>query len=331
MLVACGWTFNTTVPSASPEIPAGWPSSVYDFRQHPLHKEKIVLGRVLFYDPILSLDSSISCASCHSPYNAFAHTDHALSHGIGDSIGRRNAPALQFLAWQPAFMWDGRFLSLDEQSLFPITHPGEMGQDLETLVRKLQRSPLYRRLSYAAYGDSMLEKKKIQESIRQFLLTLAPTETRYDSIMRKQQRFTVQEQNGYRLFHRHCNSCHQEPLFSTFHFERNGLLTDPKLKDLGRAEITGENKDTLRFKVPSLRNIRYSYPYMHDGRFRTLREVIQHYTHIAGTESMKGTPLENPLVLTDQERTDLMAFLQCLNDTKFIFDPSLGFPREQLH
>lgn len=331
ILVAGGWTLNTSTLSGSPEIPAKWPSPVFDFREHPLQRQKIALGRVLFYDPILSRDSSISCASCHSPYNAFAHTDHALSHGIGDSIGRRNAPALQLLAWQPTFMWDGRFISLDEQSLFPITHPGEMGQDLETLVRKLQRSPLYRRLSYSAYGDSMLEKKKMQEAIRQFLLTLVPTETRYDSVMRDERVFTLQEKNGYRLFRKNCNSCHTEPLFSRFAFERNGLTTDPKLNDLGKMEISGDSRDSLRFKVPSLRNLRYSYPYMHDGRFRTLREVIEHYTRIAGSASMKGTSLQKPLLLTDQERTDLIAFLQCLNDSKFIFEPSLGFPRETLH
>lgn len=311
--------------------PPGWPEPIYDFRMHPLESGKVYLGRLLFYDPILSLDSSVSCASCHSPYNAFAHTDHALSHGIGDSIGRRNAPALQLLAWQSAFMWDGRFATLDEQTIFPITHTGEMGEELDHVLVKVNRKIDYRKLVAGAYGDSTLTVPRLQESIRQFLLTLVSSESKYDSVMRKEQSFTLQEQKGYSLFRKHCNSCHAEPLFSDFSYEKNGLSPDPKLQDSGRMEITRNTEDLLRFKTPSLRNLRYSAPYMHDGRFRTLREVIAHYTGVAGTEALKGSRLGKRIILSENEKTDLLAFLLTLNDSKFIFDPAHGFPREVLH
>lgn len=330
LLVCVAWS-SSTFRQFTWKIPPGWPEPLYDFRTHPLEPSQVFLGRVLFYDPILSYDSSISCASCHSPYNAFAHSDHALSHGIGDSIGRRNAPALQLLAWQPAFMWDGRFRTLDEQTLFPITHPGEMGEDINRVFLKLNRSPLYRKLTAGAYPDSSLTISRMQEAIRQFLLTLVSSESKYDSVMRKQQVFTSQEQNGYTLFRTHCNSCHAEPLFSDFSFERNGLSPDPKLQDKGRMEITGSADDILRFKVPSLRNLRYSPPYMHDGRFRSLREVIHHYTAVSGVEGLRGGRLAKRIVLSEDEKTDLLAFLLTLSDSRFIFDPANGFPREILH
>ncbi len=308
------------------QIPQGWPRPLVDFSR--MDPDEIQLGRLLFYDPILSRDSSISCASCHSPYNAFAHSDHALSHGIGDSIGFRNAPALQLLAWQNRFMWDGRFSSLKEQVLFPITHSGEMGEDTTHLLLKLNRSGRYAQAGMKAFSDSQLTIQRMQQSITQFLLTLVPHESRYDSVMRRQQTFSEQEQQGYSLFRQHCNSCHTEPLFSDFSFEQNGLTPDSLLQDKGRMSITTKTEDLLRFKVPSLRNLSYSAPYMHDGRFRSLRQVLAHYTQVAGVEGLRGGRLGKPIVLSEREQTDLLAFLLTLDDRKFIFDPKHGFPAE---
>lgn len=313
----------------SQQIPQGWPRPLADLSR--LDPDEIQLGRLLFYDPILSRDSSISCASCHSPYNAFAHSDHALSHGINDSIGFRNAPSLHLLAWQNRFMWDGRFTSLEEQVLFPITHSGEMGEDTTHLLLKLNRSGRYAQAGMKAFNDSLLTIQRMQKSIAQFLLTLVPHESRYDSVMRRQQTFTQQEQQGYALFRRHCNSCHTEPLFSDFSFERNGLRPDSLLQDKGRMSITNTSADLLRFKVPSLRNLSYSAPYMHDGRFRSLRQVLAHYTQLAGVEGLRGGRLGKPIILSDRERTDLLAFLLTLDDRKFIFDPNHGFPAERAH
>ncbi|MFM7725598.1 MAG: cytochrome-c peroxidase, partial [Flavobacteriales bacterium] len=138
------------------KTPSGWPVPVYDFSKNPPTASSVQLGRQLFYDPALSADGKVSCASCHSPFSAFAHNDHALSHGIHDSIGTRNAPALFNLAWRNSFMWDGAIHHLDMQALAPISHPAEMGSDLKTVVDKLSRSNTYRGRFNDAFGDSIV-------------------------------------------------------------------------------------------------------------------------------------------------------------------------------
>lgn len=317
----------TAVTDDTPAIPAGWPSPCFDFKKQPLTAEKIRLGRQLFYDPILSHDSTVSCAGCHSPYNAFAHTDHALSHGIGDSIGRRNAPALMNLAWQRHFMWDGAFTSLDSQILFPILHPGEMGEDTARIHEKLAGRTDYRNLYLLAYGDSVITTARTLEALRQFLLTLISSNARYDSVMRGETVFTRQESNGHSLFKTHCSSCHKEPLFSHYGFENNGLPPDTFLNDRGRAEVTGKSSDMGFFKVPSLRNIAYTYPYMHDGRFKHLRQVLDHYSEEIEQHSASSKGLKKNIPLTTNEKTDLIAFLLTLSDRHFLFHPANGDPR----
>lgn len=309
--------------------PGHFPKPVYDFRRNPLSAEAVALGRVLFYDPILSADSTISCASCHSPYNAFAHTDHDLSHGIGDQIGTRNAPALFNLAWQPAFMWDGAVNHLDVQALAPITHPKEMGEDLAHVVAKLRARPLYRRLFAGAFGDSVATGERLLKALSQFQLTLVSASARYDSVRAGAARFTAQEAQGYTLYRRHCSACHAEPLFSGYAFSRNGLLIDTTLDDLGRMAITQQSADSLRFKVPSLRNLSYSYPYMHDGRFTRLGQVLQHYTRLQPHPGLPAA-LQQPIALSADDKADLIAFLLTLNDKAFVFDPRHQFPKEIL-
>ena len=193
---------------------------------------------------------------------------------------------------------------------------------------KLNRGGRYTQAVVKAFGDSLLSIERMQNAISQFLLTLIPHESRYDSVMNKEQTFSPQEQRGYALFRRHCNSCHTEPLFSDFSFERNGLDPDPLMRDNGRMSITNSPADRLRFKVPSLRNLSYSPPYMHDGRFRSLRQVLNHYTRVSGSEDLREGRLGKPIVLTEPEQTDLLAFLLTLDDRKFIFDPQHGYPIE---
>ncbi|MFM9007589.1 MAG: cytochrome-c peroxidase, partial [Bacteroidota bacterium] len=179
-----------------------------------------------------------------------------------------------------------------------------------------------------AFGDSLITIQRMQSAIAQFLLTLVPHESRYDSVMRRQQTFSEQEQHGYALFRLHCNNCHTEPLFSDFSFERNGLSPDPVLQDQGRMTVTNMTGDRLRFKVPSLRNLSYSAPYMHDGRFRSLRQVLSHYMQVSGSQDLRASRLGTPIALNEREQTDLLAFLLTLDDRKFIFDPKHGFPAE---
>lgn len=312
------------------KFPSYFPKPVYDLKNNPLSASKIELGRVLFYDPILSKDNTISCASCHSSYTAFAHTDHALSHGIADSIGTRNAPALMNLAWHNAFMWDGAVNHLDVQALAPITHPKEMGEKIENVVRKLQGSLLYRKLFYKAYNDSTVTGEKVLKALSQFQLTFISASSKYDKVKLKKTAFTSQEQNGYTLFLKNCNVCHAEPLFSTYQFANNGLPVDTSLNDRGRWNITKNKHDSLLFKIPSLRNISYTYPYMHDGRFTKLNQVINHYTKGIVQSPTLSNALKTPIQLSPNEKTDLIAFLLTLNDSAFVFDPKFGFPKEIL-
>jgi cytochrome c peroxidase len=306
--------------------PKDFPDPIYNFSANPLSDDKIELGRALFYDPLLSKDNQISCASCHSPYNAFAHTDHDLSHGIDDEIGNRNAPALFNLAWQQSFMWDGAINHLDMQALAPISHPKEMGESIENVVHKLNGEPLYSTLFNKAYGDSIATGEKVLKSLAQFQLSLVSSNAKYDKVKSKSEAFTEQELKGYNLFLKNCNSCHAEPLFSNYAFKSNGLPIDTTLNDYGKWTITKNSNDSLLFKVPSLRNLSYTYPYMHDGRFTSLYNVINHYTNIQPDSSLVSTELNKTISFTNNNKTDLIAFLLTLNDKEFVFDKQNKYP-----
>lgn len=309
-------------------IPEKWPTPKHNFKQEPLSKSKVDLGRFLFYDPILSLDSSISCASCHSPYNAFTHVDHNVSHGIHDAVGTRNSPAPMNLAWHPFFMWDGAIHHIDVQALAPISHPKEMGETLEHVVIKLNQSAWYRAKFYEAFGDSQVTGHRALKALSQFQLTLISSNSKYDSVMRKQTLFSSQERNGYLLFQKHCNTCHTEPLFSSYQFASNGLEMDTVFRDLGRFAVSKNPKDSFLFKIPSLRNIEYSLPYMHDGRFKSLNQVLNHYNQ--SNKLIKNNKKLPSIYLSANEKVDLMAFLYTLSDKKFIFNKNYEFPRELL-
>jgi cytochrome c peroxidase len=312
------------------QYPAYFPKPVYDFKKNPLNVSKITLGRTLFYDPILSKDNNISCASCHSSFNAFAHTDHALSHGINDLIGTRNAPSLMNLAWQSVFMWDGAINHLDVQALAPISHPKEMGEKIETVVAKLQNNKLYPKLFYIAFDDSIITGERVLKALSQFQLTLVSANSKYDRVKSKKEKFTEQEQKGYALFLKNCNACHTEPLFSNYTFANNGLPLDTGLKDFGKWMVTKQSADSLKFKIPSLRNLSYTYPYMHDGRFNKLNQVLNHYTQGIKQGPTLANELRNSIQLSSDEKVDLISFLLALNDIDFVFNPKHGFPKEIL-
>lgn len=308
-------------------VPVGWPKPFVDIKSYRLTSSNVELGRVLFYDPILSADSSISCASCHSPYSAFAHTDHPLSHGINNQIGTRNAPALFNLAWKSDYMWDGAFPSLKVQAVFPITHPKEMGESMQNVLNKLQKSNTYKTLYKESFGDTTINSDRTLTALSSFMLTLISDQSKYDSVMKHQAHFTEQENNGYRIYQQHCSSCHREPLFTNDKFENNGLAVDSNLKDAGRVKVTLNKNDSLLFKVPSLRNIEYTYPYMHDGRFRNLTEVIKYYS-TSPPVYLRSNNLQLPVPLSSNERVDLIAFLLTLSDKHFAFNPEYGYPKK---
>ena len=308
--------------------PKHFPKPNYNFNNNKLTESKILLGKALFYDPILSKDGSISCSSCHNSYNAFAHTDHELSHGINDQIGFRNAPALFNLAWQQHFMWDGGINHLDMQALAPINHPKEMGENLLDVVIKLQASPLYKTLFKQAFNDTIVTGERLLKAMSQFELTLISANSKYDKVMEKQTDFTEQEQSGYTLFKQHCNSCHTEPLFSSYGFANNGLPVDTTLNDYGKMNITQKSEDSLMFKIPTLRNLSYTYPYMHDGRFKKLHEVFLHYSKGVKQSATLAHQLKNNINLSANQKTDLLAFILTLNDSAFVFNQNHRYPHQ---
>lgn len=309
--------------------PQHFPDPFVSFDSNALTPDKVALGRLLFFDPMLSLDETISCASCHSPYNAFAHTDHALSHGIRDQIGQRNAPALFNLAWKNTLMWDGAANHIETQALAPLTNEKEMGEDLAHVLSKLQASSFYPQKFLSVFGDSIIQSQSLLKALASFQLSLISANAKYDQVQLGELEFTDQELNGERLFMQHCNACHTAPLFSNDLFKQNGLQLDPTLNDLGRMVVTMDPKDSLKFKVPSLRNLSYSYPYMHDGRFNKLNEVIAHYTSLS-RNNLTSNELAQPITLTENDKVDLVAFLLTLNDKDFIFNQKHQFPKELL-
>ena len=321
------FTINSKTPIYF-DIPKGWPKPHYDFTKNPLTEEGFQLGRQLFYDPILSRDHTISCASCHLQATGFTHVDHDLSHGIEGKIGTRNSLALMNLAWSKDFMWDGGINHLDIQPLAPITSSVEMNETLENVILKLQKSKKYPPLFEKAFGKKIINSQLVFKALSQFVVQLTSCNSKYDKVMRNEEKFTESEEKGYFLFQKNCASCHQEPLFTSQKFENNGLNVDSSLLDFGRMKITQNKNDSLKFKVPTLRNIQFTFPYMHDGRFKTLGEVIKHYNSGIQKSTTLAKELSNPMHLSDNDRVDLVAFLRTLTDKDFLFNPKFSYPKE---
>ncbi len=307
-------------------LPSNFPQPVYDMSQNPLTVQGVALGRRLFYDPRLSRDSTISCGFCHQQFAAFAHFDHPLSHGIDNNTGFRSVPGLFNLIWQREFMWDGGVNHLEIQPLTPITDPNEMGEDLARLIAKLNGDAKYRGLFSDAFGAGEINSQKVFKALAQFMATMNSFDSKYDSVMRNAPgvKFTTEEENGYKIFQNKCASCHKEPLFTDGSYRNNGLPINASLHDAGRMRITNNTNDYLKFKVPSLRNIIKSPPYMHDGRFYDIFNVFDHYS-----EGVIQTPtidplLRNGLPLTESEKRELYFFLNTLTDPGFINSKALS-------
>lgn len=324
LILAFSKSYNTPLYF---EVPGAWPEPKYDFKKNPLTEEGFQLGRHLFYDPILSRDNTISCQSCHLQQTGFTHVDHQLSHGIEGKIGTRNAMVLINLAWNKNFMWDGGVNNIEMQAINPITSPFEMDETLENVVTKLQNSSKYRTLFSKAFGDEKVTSQRLLKALAQFTVMLKSSNSKYDKVMRKEAVYNEREQRGYDLFKVNCASCHKEPLFSNDKFENNGLAIDTTLNDFGRIKITNKKEDYLRFKVPTLRNVQYTFPYMHDGRFKTLTEVVKHYNSLGNDKSLPKE-LAKPMQLSDNDRVDLVLFLTTLTDKEFLFDKRFSFPKE---
>lgn len=316
-------------PQIKPELPAegikeiipeGWPQPHYRFTDNVLSTEKFKLGRALFYETMLSADNTISCGSCHQQFAAFAHSAHQFSHGINGLVGTRNAPALQNLNWNPSFMHDGGVNHIEVFPPAPITNPVEMAETLPNLVLKISASVKYQDLFRKAYGDDTVTTQRMFKAIAQFMGTMYSYSSKYDQVRHGTANFTASEQSGYNLFVQKCASCHQEPLFSDYKFRNNGLAVNPAIRDSGRAHITRDLADLYKFKTPSLRNIELTGPYMHDGRFMTLNECLNHYISGISNSPTLDPSLNGGISLNTQEKNDIIAFLKTLTDPQFLTD-----------
>lgn len=306
--------------------PKGWPAPSYDFKQNPLTEAGIALGKKLFYEVQLSKNNTISCGTCHQQFGAFNSYDHPLSHGIDNALTTRNAPSLFNLAWQKEFMWDGGINHLDLQPLAPITAHNEMGESIDHVLAKLKKNKEYPKLFKAAFGDEKINTQRLGKSLSQFLLTLVSSNSKYDRVMRGEDSFLLPEQLGYAIFKTKCAQCHTEPLFTNYSYTNIGMPFDPFLKDLGRMNITNNPIDSLKFKVPSLRNVVVSFPYGHDGRFFSLMSVFEHYRNKMQVGPTTDSLLKNKLPLSNYEIGQLKAFLQTLTDSVFLKNPQFAEP-----
>jgi cytochrome c peroxidase len=306
-------------PTPKAAVPTGWPAPQYDFSGNPVTASGFELGRRLFHDPRLSLDGSISCASCHQQFAAFAHLDHRVSHGLHGANGTRNAPPLFNLAWQPELMWDGAIHNLELQPLAPLANPVEMGETMAGVLVKLRADRDYRRRFEAAFGPGEIDSRRLLLALTQFVGTLRSSDSRYD-----RGELSPQEQKGLALFRQHCASCHREPLFTDYSYRGNGL--DAESADPGRGAISGKAGERGRFKVPSLRNVAVSAPYMHDGRFDTLAQVLRHYASGIHDSAALDPALRGGLALNSHQQQSLLAFLGALTDESFLQDTRFSEP-----
>ncbi len=294
-------------------------------RDNPLTDERVGLGNALFHDPALSRDGTISCASCHSPAFAFADA-RRFSAGVRGQSGARNAMPLFNLAWKTTFFWDGRSPSLRAQALVPIQDPAEMDETLERVIAKLAATASYPPLFLAAFGSPEITAEKLGLALEQFLLTLTAFDAKFDRALRGEAKLEADEQRGFELFMTEfeprtgqrgadCFHCHGGPLFSDHQFHNNGLSPTA---DTGRFKITQLEADRGKFSTPSLRNIARTAPYMHDGRFASLEEVVAHYstgTHRSPTldPNLAKHP-DGGLQLSAADQRALVAFLKILTD-----------------
>jgi len=302
-------------------IPQGWPKPVYNFEGNPLSEAGFRLGKKLFFDPRLSRDNSISCGSCHQQFSAFAHFDHDFSHGVENRLGTRNSPPIFNLNWHGGFFWDGGVNHIELQPVNPIQNPVEMDEKVENVVSKLRADDEYRTMFRNTFGDDSITSQRMLKAIAQFMGLLVSSNSRYDKYVRGEEGGSMNEAElrGLSVYRSKCASCHTEPLFSDFSYRNNGRKPSA-LNDSGRARITLVAEDMYKFKVPSLRNLKYTAPYMHDGALKSLEAVLDHYASGIHQSPTLDPLLINGIQLTAQERSDLLQFLNTLNDEQFIND-----------
>lgn len=295
---------------------------------NPLTEEGITLGKKLFFDKILSKDNTQSCASCHNPKRAF--TDETrFSNGVDGNFGQRNSMPLFNLAWnfEERFSWDGKETSLENQALEPIRNPIEMHSKWTNVAQRIKNHAAYPTLFQQAFGTTKIDSTLITKALAQFERTLISGNSKFDNYLLGKIQLTPEEKNGFDVFMDeargdcfHCHGSNNNPLWTDNEFHNNGL--DTILSDIGLAKITGDPNDNGKFRSPSLRNLKFTAPYMHDGRFATLEEVINHYS-----TGLKFSETIDPLMksvskggvnISEKDKIDLKKFLLTLSDNDFV-------------
>ncbi|MFI5139012.1 MAG: cytochrome-c peroxidase [Sphingobacteriales bacterium] len=339
------WTYyEDEIPTGPFQLayPANFGNRISIPADNPTMKQGVYLGRLLFYETALSADNTLSCGSCHQQEKSFTDGK-AFSEGVDHVLSTRSSMSLVNLLWARKFFWDGRAGSLEEQAAGPLSNPHEMGQPLAVSAQKLSQIQPYPALFKLVYGDTLINGDRIVKAIAQFERTLISANSRYDQYLRNACQPNEQELKGMTLFNQfpqpekgirgaNCAHCHGGVKTYKELFDNNGLDSIPK--DAGIETLTGLPGDRGRFKAPTLRNIALTAPYMHDGRFKTLEEVIDHYSdHIKQSASLssflQGESNEiagQSLKLLPEEKKELIAFLNMLTDSTFISNPNFSNP-----
>ncbi|QKJ32104.1 cytochrome-c peroxidase [Mucilaginibacter mali] len=348
-IATIAWTYQPDpIPMGPYQLvyPANFGNRINVPDDNPTTQQGVYLGRMLFYEPLLSANGKISCGTCHQ--QALAFTDgKAFSEGVDHTLTPRSSMSLANLLWARKFFWDGRSESLEKQAAVPMTNPHEMGQLMQTSAHKLMKTAPYPELFRKVFGDEGIDGPNIMKAIAQFERTLISANSKYDQYLRKQYQPTRLELQGLALFENapqpaksirgaNCARCHGGAKTYMELFHNNGLDSIPK--DIGIAELTGLPGDRGRFKVPTLRNIALTAPYMHDGRFKTLDEVLDHYSdHVKRSESLspflRGESNEvngKSLALKPEEKKAVIAFLNMLTDSTFVTDPRFSDPHQNI-
>jgi cytochrome c peroxidase len=349
VILISAWTYYADPIATGPYqfvYPANFGNRINTPDDNPTTKQGVNLGRYLFYETRLSANNTLSCGSCHHQDKAFTDGK-AFSEGVDHVLTSRNSMSLTNLLWARKFFWDGRAASLEEQASVPLTNPHEMGQALAVSAQKLSRTQQYPALFKQVYGDTAITGDRIVKAIAQFERTLISANSYYDQYLRHAYQPTEQELRGMALFNQfpqpekgirgaNCAHCHGGVKNYMELFHNNGLDAVPK--DAGIETLTGLPGDRGRFKVPTLRNIALTAPYMHDGRFKTLEDVVDHYSdHVEESPSLstflRGESNETDgktLKLTASEKKDIIAFLNMLTDKDFVTNPEFSDPHQSI-
>lgn len=350
VLVACKKDEDSDTPT---NTPAEYDDTAYDLyigdfpapdipADNALTQQKVHLGKMLFYETKLSAMDNQSCASCHRQTGAFSDTAQFSMGTFGD-LGGRQTMAIVNLAWNTnGFFWDGRSPTIRHQSLQPIQNPIEMAETLDNVVAKLDQEKLYKDQFIRAFGDDEISSERMGLAMEQFMITIVSNDSKYDRFLAGSASLSESEERGRELFFAEynpffpevsgadCAHCHSGINFENDQFMNNGLDTDADFEDMGRYDVTELDEDRAKFKVPTLRNIELSPPYMHGGRFQTLEEVVDHYNEGIQLSSTVDPAIANTeetgLMLTAEDKVDLVNFLKTLTDETFLNNPEYEDP-----